>query len=432
MSSTERRPLSELTEAELETLENELAAEYETIAAKGLGLDLTRGKPSAAQLDLSERLLGLPEPGDHMAGKTDVRNYGGIQGLPELRAIFAELLDVRPEQLYAEDNASLSVMYDLISFALLCGTTDSPRPWIEDQDRKWICLVPGYDRHFAVTEKFGFEMLPVEMGPEGPDMDEVERLAADPSVKGMWAVPIYSNPTGLTLSDHVVERLAKMETGAPDFRVIWDNAYAVHTLVEDFPKVPGVLEAAASAGHPNRFWQVASTSKITFAGAGVAFLAAQEGELAWYGKNAGVRTIGPNKVNQLAHVRFFGDAEGVRQHMQAHREIIAPKFAASREALESRLGGYEVASWTDPEGGYFIDLSVVDGTASEVVSLTAGAGVALTPAGAAYPYGKDPHDRHIRLAPTMPPLEEVTEAIEVVALCTLLAAVRRAQAGKGK
>lgn len=426
--STDPKPLSALSAAELDQLEKDLAAEYETIRGKGLALDLTRGKPAAAQLDLSERLLSLPEPGDHMAGKTDVRNYGGIQGLLDLRALFADLLGVRTDQVVVEDNASLSVMYDLLSFALLFGTDDSPRPWIEDTDRKWICLVPGYDRHFAVTEKFGFEMIPVEMGPEGPDMDEVERLAADPAVKGLWAVPIFSNPSGLTLSDHAIERLAKMETGAPDFRIIWDNAYVVHTLTDGFPKVPGVLEAAANAGHPNRFWQVASTSKITFAGAGVAVLSATVSELAWYARHAGIRTIGPNKVNQLAHLRFFVDADGVRAHMQAHREILAPKFAAARTALERRLSGYDIASWTDPEGGYFIDLSVVDGTASEVVSLTADAGVALTPAGAAYPYGSDPNDRHIRLAPTMPPLAEVEAAIDVVGLCALLAAVRKARA----
>ena len=426
--ATDRKPLTEHSGEELARLESDLAAEFEEISKIGLGLDLTRGKPSAAQLDLSERLLGLPEPGDHLAGKTDVRNYGGITGIAELRALMAEILGVRPEEIYACDNASLSVMYDLISFALLFGTEDSPRPWIEDADRKWLCLVPGYDRHFAVTEKFGFEMIPVEMGPEGPDMDEVERLAADPAVKGLWAVPIYSNPTGLTLTDHVVERLAKMETGAPDFRVIWDNAYVVHTLVADFPKAAHVLEAAANAGHPNRFWQVCSTSKITFAGAGVSFLSATASELAWYGKHAGVRTIGPNKVNQLAHVRFFETAEGLRQHMQLHREILVPKFEASRSALEARLGGFGVASWTDPEGGYFIDLSVEDGTATQIVEMAAKAGVALTPAGAAYPYGKDPNDRHIRLAPTMPPLDEVEKAIDVVGLCTLLCAVRKAQA----
>ena len=419
------KPLSAHSAEELAALESELSAEYDKIKATGLNLDLTRGKPSAEQLDLAERLLSLPEPGDHTIGGVDVRNYGGPRGITELRNLMAELLTVSPEQVIAADNASLSIMYDLVSFAMNFGTADSDRPWHAESDRKWICLTPGYDRHFAITEAFGFEMLPVEIGPNGPDMDEVERLAADPSVKGMWVVPIYSNPTGFTLSDHDVQRLALMRTGAPDFRIIWDNAYMVHTLTEDFAKVANVVQAAGDAGFPNRFWQVCSTSKITFAGAGVSFLSSSTSELDWYVKHAGIRSIGPNKVNQLAHLRFFETADGVRKHMQRHREILAPKFDAARAVLSDTLEGYDVASWTHPEGGYFIDLSVLDGTAAEVVALTKEAGVALTPAGAAYPLGKDPNDRHIRLAPSMPPLAEVEQAMRVVALCTLLVAVRK-------
>lgn len=425
------KPLGEHSAEELTALEAELAAEYDKVSAAGLSLDLTRGKPSAAQLDLAESLLGLPEQGDHTIGGVDVRNYGGIRGLAEIRALMGELLGLPAENVIAADNSSLSIMYDLISFAMSFGTTDSERPWNQDDGRKWLCLCPGYDRHFGVTEAFGFEMIPVEMGPEGPDMDEIERLVQDPAVKGMWVVPIFSNPTGLTLSDHTVERLAKMPTGAPDFRIIWDNAYMVHTLVEDFPKVQNVVESAAAAGNPNRFWQVCSTSKISFAGAGVAFLSGSAAELDWYAKHAGVRAIGPNKVNQLAHLRFFGDAEGLRGHMEKHREILAPKFDASRAQLAARLDGYEVASWTHPEGGYFIDLSVVDGTATEVVALTKAAGVALTPAGAAYPYGKDPNDRHIRLAPSMPSPAEVEQAMGIVALCALLVAVRHELSARG-
>ena len=419
--------LSDLPTDELARLESQLAAEYDALAAENLGLDLTRGKPSPEQLDLSERLLSLPGEGDHMAGSTDVRNYGGGAGLPELRSIFAQLLGVGTDRVIAQDNASLSIMYDLLTFSMLFGTPDSGRPWKDEPQLRWLCPVPGYDRHFGITEALGIEMVPVPLGPTGPDMDEVERLVAeDPSIKGIWCVPIFSNPTGAVYSDHAVSRLAHMATAAPDFRVIWDNAYVVHTLTTDFPKVPDVDTLAAEAGHPNRFLQVCSTSKITFAGAGVSFLSASKVNLDWYLGHTGVRSIGPNKVNQLAHARFFGNAEGVRAHMLEHRESVAPKFAAADAALTRRLGEYGVASWTVPAGGYFIDLEVVDGTATETVRLARELGVALTPAGSAYPYGNDPDDRHIRLAPTLPPLAEVETAMDVVGLCALLAACRAA------
>ena len=419
--------LSDLPTDELARLESQLAAEYDALAGENLALDLTRGKPSPEQLDLSERLLALPGEGDHTAGSTDVRNYGGGAGLPELRAIFAELLGVGTDRVIAQDNASLSIMYDLLTFSMLFGTPDSGRPWKDEPQLRWLCPVPGYDRHFGITEALGIEMVPVPLGPTGPDMDEVERLVAeDPSIKGIWCVPIFSNPTGSVYDDHTVSRLARMATAAPDFRVIWDNAYVVHTLTTDFPKVPDVDTLAAEAGHPNRFLQVCSTSKITFAGAGVSFLPASAANLDWYLGHTSIRTIGPNKVNQLAHARFFGDAEGVRAHMLRHRQSVAPKFEAADAALTRRLGEYGIASWTMPEGGYFIDLEVVDGTATETVRLAKGLGVALTPAGSAYPYGNDPDDRHIRLAPTLPPLAEVEAAMDVVGLCALLAACRAA------
>ncbi|EYT56904.1 aminotransferase [Dietzia sp. UCD-THP] len=420
--------LSDFSADDLARLESELSSEYDSLAERGLSLDLTRGKPSPEQLDLSERLLALPGEGDHTAGSTDVRNYGGGAGLPELRGIIAELLGVGVDRVIAQDNASLSIMYDLLAFSMLFGTPDSERPWKDEPTLRWLCPVPGYDRHFTITESLGIEMIPVAMGEDGPDMDEVEHLVAtDPSIKGMWCVPIYSNPTGAVYSDHTVSRLARMVTAAPDFRVIWDNAYVVHTLTPDFPKVPDVDSIASEAGHPDRFLQVCSTSKITFAGAGVSFLSASAPNLEWYLGHTGVRSIGPNKVNQLAHARFFGDADGVRAHMQQHREIVAPKFEAADAALDRRLGGHDVARWTSPEGGYFIDLEVPDGTATETVRLAKAVGVALTPAGSAYPYGQDPDDRHIRLAPTLPPLAEVETAMDVVGLCALLAACRDAQ-----
>lgn len=417
--------LSDLPADELARLESQLAAEYDALADKGLALNLTRGKPSPEQLDLSEKLLSLPGEGDHMAGDTDVRNYGGGAGLPELRSIIAELLGVNTDRVIAQDNASLSIMYDLVMFSMLFGTPDSDRPWKDEPQLRWLCPVPGYDRHFGITEAMGIEMISVPLRDDGPDMDEVERLVAeDPSIKGIWCVPIFANPTGAVYSDHTISRLAAMASAAPDFRIIWDNAYVVHTLTEDFPKVADVDTLAEEAGHPNRFLQVCSTSKMTFAGAGVSFLSASKVNLDWYLKHAGIRSIGPNKVNQLAHARFFGDAAGVREHMLKQRESIAPKFEAASAALTRRLGDYEMAQWTRPEGGYFIDLEVVDGTASETVRLAKEVGVALTPAGSAYPYGTDPDDRHIRLAPTLPPLEEVETAMDVVGLCALLAACR--------
>ncbi|WP_010539963.1 aminotransferase class I/II-fold pyridoxal phosphate-dependent enzyme [Dietzia alimentaria] len=420
--------LSDLSADELGRLESELASEYELLAGRGLSLDLTRGKPAPEQLDLSERLLALPGEGDHTVGATDVRNYGGGAGLLGLREVFAELLGVDADRIIAQDNASLSIMYDLLAFSMLFGGPDSDRPWKDEPKLRWLCPVPGYDRHFGITEAMGIEMIPVPLGPGGPDMDEVERLVAeDPSIKGMWCVPIFSNPTGAVYDDHTVSRLARMVTAAPDFRIIWDNAYVVHTLTEDFPKVADVTTIAAEAGHPNRFLQVCSTSKITFAGAGVSFLSASKENLDWYLGHTGIRSIGPNKVNQLAHLRFFGDAEGVRSHMLRHREVIAPKFEAAAEALTRRLGEYDIASWTRPQGGYFIDLEVVDGTATETVRLAREVGVALTPAGSAYPYGQDPDDLHIRLAPTLPPLAEVETAMDVVGLCALLAACRAAR-----
>ncbi|MDX2357188.1 aminotransferase class I/II-fold pyridoxal phosphate-dependent enzyme [Dietzia sp. PP-33] len=419
--------LSDLSADELARLESELGSEYDSLADRGLSLDLTRGKPSPEQLDLSERLLSLPGEGDHLAGGTDVRNYGGGAGLPELRSIMADLLGVDAGRVIAQDNASLSIMYDLVTFSMMFGTPDSERAWKDEPKLRWLCPVPGYDRHFNITEALGIEMIPVALDEGGPDMDQVEYLVStDPSIKGMWCVPIYSNPTGTVYSDHTVSRLARMATAAPDFRVVWDNAYVVHTLTEDFPKVPDVDSLAAEAGHPNRFLQVCSTSKITFAGAGVSFLSSSRENLDWYLGHTGNRSIGPNKVNQLAHARFFGDADGVLGHMQKHREIVAPKFEAAAAALERRLDRYDVAHWTRPEGGYFIDLEVPDGTATETVRLAKEVGVSLTPAGSAYPYGQDPDDRHIRLAPTLPPLREVETAMDVVGLCALLAACRAA------
>jgi DNA-binding transcriptional MocR family regulator len=421
-------PLAQRSPAELDAFAGEQRAAYDTLVARGLTLDLTRGKPSAAQLDLSEELLALPH-GHTSADGTDVRNYGGLEGLRELREMFAELLWVEPGQVVAGGSSSLTMMRDVLVDLLVHGGVDSPRPWLQEERIRFICPVPGYDRHFTMLESFGIEMVTVPMTEHGPDPDAVAAVAgSDPSVKGMWIVPTYANPAGSVTSQEVAARLASMDTAAPDFKIFWDNAYALHHLTEDEAKSADILTLASAAGHPNRPVMFASTSKITFAGAGVAFLAASVENVRWYLGHLAKGSIGPDKVNHLRHAQFFGSAQGVRDHMVRHREIIAPKFAAVDAALTERLDGLGVATWTRPKGGYFVSLDVVDGTAARVVELAKEAGIALTPAGSSFPLGQDPHDRNIRLAPTFPPLEQVVEAMEGVATCVALAAAESLRA----
>ena len=410
----------------------ELAAkvreEYAGLKAKGLKLDLTRGKPSKAQLDLSNALLSLPGEGNYTDSEgADLRNYGNLKGVKKLRELWGELINIDPELLLAGDSSSLNIMFDLISWSYIFGTNDSPRPWSEEETVKWICPVPGYDRHFAITELFGFELVTVPMEDDGPDVEAIAKLAQDPQVKGMWLIPMFSNPTGVFISEEKTRRLAEMDTAAPDFRIVWDNAYAVHTLTEEFPEVLPVLDIAKQGGHPNRFWAMSSSSKVTFAGSGVSFFGSSAENLDWYLAHAGIRGIGPNKINQFAHAEFFGSADGVRELMRRHAELLAPKFAAARRILDERLGEYGVAEWTDPAGGYFISMDVVDGTATRVWELAKDAGIVLTKAGAAYPHGRDENDRNIRLAVSLPPQEEIEEAIDGVATCVLLAAIEKAE-----
>jgi DNA-binding transcriptional MocR family regulator len=314
-------------------------------------------------------------------------------------------------------------MHDIAVFSMLYGGVDSPRPWIREPALKFLCPSPGYDRHFAITESLGIEMIAVPMREDGPDVDVIEELvAADSAIKGMWCVPLFSNPTGTVYSSDAVRRLAEMRTAATDFRIFWDNAYAVHTLTPDFPRQVDVLEFAAMAGHPNRPYVFASTSKITFAGAGVSFLGGSLDNIAWYLKHVAKKSIGPDKVNQLRHLRFFGDADGVRTLMLRHQKVLAPKFALVLEILASRLGESKIASWTEPKGGYFISLDVLPGTAKRTIALAKDAGIAVTEAGAAFPYRKDPEDKNIRIAPSFPTTAELTAAIDGLATCALLAA----------
>jgi DNA-binding transcriptional MocR family regulator len=424
-----RTPLADLTQDELAAFLDEKRQAYAALKDRGLRLDLTRGKPSSAQLDLSDALLELPRTTRDRSG-ADVRNYGGLEGLAELREIFAELLWVEPEQVVCGGNSSLTLMWDVVSYLLLFGAPESPRPWSQEQKVTFVCPVPGYDRHFSMLADFGIDMVTVPMNPDGPDVPSVEALVRDdPTVKGMWVVPTHANPSGAICSQEVAAALASMSTAAPDFRIFWDNAYAFHHLTEEEAKSADVLTLAAASGNPQRPLMFASTSKITYAGAGVAVFAASLENKAWYLKHLAMASIGPDKLNHLRHVEFFGSADGLRAHMRRHREIIAPKFAAVEAALTSALDGLGVADWTHPTGGYFVNLDVLDGTASRVVQLAQEAGIALTPAGASFPYGRDPRDRNIRLAPTFPSLDQVETAMAGVATCVALAAAEKLTIG---
>jgi aspartate/methionine/tyrosine aminotransferase len=423
--------IADLPDTDLLALRHKVRADYDAFRKRGLKLDMTRGKPAADQLDLANDMLSFPGNRDYFTqAGDDARNYGVLQGLPEVRALFSPMLGAPPAQIFVADNSSLAVMHDTIVWALLKGVPGSAgtlgQPWGKaDQPPAFICPVPGYDRHFALCEEFGIRMLPVPLTGHGPDMDAVEALAADPSVKAMWCVPKYSNPSGEVYSDETVRRLAAMRTGAPDFRLFWDNAYAVHHLTERRNEVANILDACEKAGNPDRAFIFGSTSKITIAGAGLAFFASSPANLAWYMARAFKRTIGSDKLNQLRHVRFLKDDAGLIRHMAGHRALVAPKFNAVLAALESRLAGTGAATWLRPEGGYFISLDATPGTAKQVVALAKDAGLALTAAGATWPQGHDPHDSNLRLAPTFPSLPDVTAASEGIALCVLLAAIEK-------
>ncbi|TYB68808.1 aminotransferase class I/II-fold pyridoxal phosphate-dependent enzyme [Nonomuraea sp. PA05] len=396
--------------------------DYADLVQRGLSLDLTRGKPSPRQLDLSDDLLKLPST-YRAADGTDGRNYGNLQGLAELRELFAPLVQVPAEQLVVGGNSSLAMMHDTVVHALLSPVPGAARRWVEEPEITFLCPVPGYDRHFTICERFGIKMVPVPMNADGPDMDVVERLVAeDAGVKGMWCVPKYSNPSGITYSDATVRRLAAMSTAAPDFRIFWDNAYAVHHLTDTPDELADLLARAAEAGNADRVFVYASTSKVTLAGSGVSFFGGSPANVKWFLHNTSKQSIGPDKINQLRHVEFLRDGAGVAAHMRRHAELIGPKFELVDKVLTERLG--DLASWTSPRGGYFISLEVPH--AAEVVAKAKAAGIALTPAGATHPYGKDPDDRTIRIAPTYPDLQELEQAIDGLAVCVRLVAEEHA------
>lgn len=421
---------ADLSAAELETLRGQLEEEYAGFKAKGLKLNMARGKPAAAQLDLSMPMLDiLASDADYRSEDgTDCRNYGVLDGLPEAKALMASMLDDEADNVIVFGNASLNIMYDAVARCWTFGTLGAA-PWCTLDTVKWLCPSPGYDRHFGVTEAFGIEMITVPMLADGPDMDEIERLVAeDESIKGIWCVPKYSNPGGVTYSDEVVERLANMECAAEDFRIFWDNAYCVHHLYEDVAEQDHLLDigdACIEAGNPDRYFKFASTSKVTFPGAGISAMAASPENIAEIKKRMGVQTIGYDKLNQLRHVRFFQDEDDLAAHMAKHAAIVRPKFELVCEKLEAGLAHTGCGSWSNPRGGYFISFDAPEGTAKRIVGLAKEAGVVMTGAGATYPYKNDPADSNIRIAPTLPPLEELEEAMDVFVCCVKLAAVEK-------
>jgi aspartate/methionine/tyrosine aminotransferase len=410
---------------ELEQARESLVERYRQFQARSMNLDMTRGKPCAEQLDLSMPMLeaGI---GDRYISEegTDCRNYGGLDGIGSAKELFAEYLSVTPEELIIGGNSSLNLMHDTFVRAMLFGVGGDAPPWGKLPRVRFLCPSPGYDRHFSICEFFGIEMLPVEMGPQGPDMDQVESLvASDDGIKGIWCVPKYSNPTGIVYSDDVVGRLAAMPTRADDFRIFWDNAYAVHFLGDGPAPLGDILEACKAAGHPDRVYIFGSTSKITFASGGVAMLAASVENQQRFRNQISFQTIGPDKLTQLRHVLFFKNTAGIIDHMHRHAAILRPKFDAVQSALETELGGKGIAEWTRPEGGYFVSIDTMKGCAGKVIAMAAEAGVKLTPAGSAFPLKRDPADSNMRIAPSFPPLDDIRAAMELVGICIQLVAI---------
>ncbi len=415
--------LCNMTQEALSARAAQLQAQYDAYCAQNLTLDMSRGKPGPEQLDLTLDLL-TPVTSFKTESGMDVRNYGGVEGIPEARALFGDILGVPAEQVLVGGNSSLNMMFDYIATAYakgVCGHT----PWVKTENPKFICPVPGYDRHFAITQYFGIEMVTVPMTATGPDMDRVESLVKDPSVKGMWCVPMYSNPDGITYSDETVRRLAAMETGADDFRIIWDNAYCLHHVYDTHDTLLNMYTECERYGHEDRVIMLCSTSKISFPGAGVAALAASPANIADILKRLTMQTIGYDKINMLRHVNFFRNIDGVNEHMKLHAAILRPKFDVVLNTLQQQLGDNGVATWHKPNGGYFISVNLMEGCAKRTVQMLKDAGVILTPAGSTYPYKQDPHDSNLRIAPTFPTLPELQTAINLFCIVAELVCIHK-------
>lgn len=417
---------SEMTRSELEELKKELLTKYKEYQAKDLKLNMARGKPCVEQLNISMGMMDVLSSDDDLTcdDGTDCRNYGVLDGVPEAKALLADMMEVSVDNVIVYGNSSLNVMYDTIARSMTHGVMGST-PWCKLDKVKFLCPVPGYDRHFKITEYFGIEMINVPMSCDGPDMDMVERLVSeDESIKGIWCVPKYSNPQGYSYSDEVVRRMARLEPKANDFRIYWDNAYTVHHLYEDEQdELIEILEECKKAGNPDMVYKFASTSKISFPGSGVSVLASSLNNLQDIKKQLTVQTIGHDKVNQLRHVRYFKNMDGIKEHMKLHADILRPKFEAVIEILERELGGLEIGTWTKPKGGYFISFDSLEGCAKDIVARCKKAGVEMTGAGATYPYGKDPHDSNIRIAPSYPSTGDLIVAAELFSLCVKLSSI---------
>ena len=417
-----REMTAEQRKAEFE----KVSAEFEAWKAKGLKLNMARGRPGKEQLDLVSDILSvMTDPADCVDGDVNVRNYGQLSGLPSAKALFAEILGCKPEQVFVGGNASLQLMYDAISKAFTHGLLHSPKPWCREEKVKFLCPAPGYDRHFQIGEFFGAELIPVPMTPEGPDMDVVEELVKDPQVKLIWTVPKYSNPDGIIYSDETIRRFAHLKPAAPDFAIIWDNAYGVHEFEGDYVPFPDILSLCDEAGRPDMVYEFASTSKITFAGGGISCMAASEANICYFTGIFGVQMISYDKVNQLRHVRFLKDKAHTLEIMKLHASVMAPKFECVAKWLNREIKPLGIAHWNDPKGGYFVSLFAMPGTAKRVWTLCKEAGVVLTNAGATYPYRNDPDDSNLRIAPSLPPVAELEKAMEVLCLSLRLAALEK-------
>ncbi len=420
--------LQDMSKAELSAFLEEELAKYEDFKGRGLSLNMARGKPSDEQLRLSHKMLEAVGADDSLkdADGTDCRNYGGLDGISSAKKLFADIFGTSEKEVMVFGNSSLNIMYDMLVKAMLFGTGNGAKPWKDCGKIKWLCPVPGYDRHFLITEKLGFEMINIPCDENGPDMDMIEGLVAnDGSIKGIWCLPMYSNPTGITYSDEVVKRMASMKTKADDFRIFWDNAYCIHHLTDTPDTLLNLLEESKKHGNEERVYMFASTSKVTFAGGGIAAMSACESNIDYIRSMITVQTIGYDKINQLRHTRFFKDYNGLTEHMKLHAKLLYPKFKAVSDELEKELKPLGIGSWVNPNGGYFISFDSMPGCAKKIVKLCKDAGVVLTGAGATFPYGKDPEDKNIRIAPSFPPIEELKLAAELFCIAVKIASAQK-------
>ena len=415
-----------MTNAEIRTAYEAALKEFEGWKAKGLKLNMARGKPSSAQLDLiSDILTILDNPADCKVDGMDARNYGELGGLPCAKAYWADVLGCQTNEVFVGGSASLTLMYDLISKAYTHGLKNSPRPWCKEEKLKFLCPAPGYDRHFRITESFGFELITIPMTENGPDMDMVEDLVKDPAVKGIWCVPKYSNPEGIIYSDETIARFANLKAAAPDFTIMWDNAYCVHEFEGEFVPFKDIITLCREAGNPDMVFEFASTSKIAFPGAGISVMASSAANIKYMEKLLGVQLISYDKVNQLRHVKYLQNKEHTLEVMKRHAEVMAPKFQIVLEVLDREIAPLGFAQWNKPKGGYFVSLNTMPGTAKRALALAKEAGVVMTDAGATYPYGIDPMDTNIRIAPSLPPVAELEQAMAVFCLCLKIAAFEK-------